>query len=228
MKRKRRVRAIPYYRVSTERQGRSGLGLEAQRSAVAAWAKTADAVVVNEPVYTETESGRMDDRPKLAEAIRHAKAIRGVVVVAKLDRLSRDVHLITGLMKSGVDFVCSDMPHADKTQLQMVAVFAELEARLISERTKAALAARKARGLPMGTPGNLTPEARAKGCIAAAEARRRLARQANEYVLSVIRPMRAEGATLAHIAAHLNEQGIPTRRGRTWHPMSVKILLDRQ
>ena len=139
---------VAYYRVSTDRQGQSGLGLDAQRAAVAKHIAAAELVAE----FTEVESGRKNDREQLAAALATAKKAKATLVIAKLDRLARNVHFISGLLESGVPFVCADMPEADRTFLQMMAVFAEWEARKISERTKSALAQVKAQGRTLGCP----------------------------------------------------------------------------
>ena len=144
---------VAYYRVSTDRQGRSGLGLEVQKKAVAQFLSAKGWMLVAES--TEVESGKRKDRPRLAEAIGAAKRIRGKLVIAKLDRLARNVHFISGLMETGVDFVAVDMPTADRFMLHVYAAMAEEEGRRISERTKAALAAAKARGVELGRNGKV-------------------------------------------------------------------------
>ena len=138
------MKRIAYYRVSTQRQGLSGLGLEAQRHALAGYDIVAQ--------YTEVESGKKSSRPELAKALAHAKEIGATLIIAKLDRLARNVHFITGLLEAGVPIECADMPEADRTFLQMAAVFAEWEGRRISQRTKDALAAAKRRGVKLGSP----------------------------------------------------------------------------
>src|SRR5688572_31106229 len=143
------MKLIGYTRVSTQKQGASGLGLEGQLSAIHAYAASASGDVVH--VYREVESGRRDDRPQLAKAIAHAKRIRGRLVIAKLDRLARDVHFISGLTKARVDFVACDNPVANKLTVHILAAVAEDEAERISQRTKAALAAAKARGVRLGS-----------------------------------------------------------------------------
>src|SRR5688500_7900011 len=137
-------RYVAYYRVSTDGQGKSGLGLEAQRKAVDDYLNGGNWTLDAE--FTEIESGRIDERPQLEAAKKLCKKIKATLVIAKLDRLSRDVHFITGLMKSGVEFVACDNPHANKMTLQMLAVFAEHERDMISKRTREALAALKAQG----------------------------------------------------------------------------------
>src|SRR5437016_1985571 len=138
------VKIIAYYRVSTKRQGQSGLGLDAQRAALEAYAKANGGKIGAE--YTEVETGKRSDRPKLREAIARTRALRGKLVIAKLDRLVRNVAFTATLMDSGIEFVCCDNPHATRLTIHILAAVAEDEARRISERTTAALAAAKRRG----------------------------------------------------------------------------------
>lgn len=214
------VSFVAYYRVSTDRQGRSGLGLDAQRDAVAR--HIGDAQLVAE--FTEVESGRKNDRLELAKALACAKKAKATLVIAKLDRLARNVHFISGLLESGVPFVCADMPEADRTFLQMMAVFAEWEARKISERTKAALVQVKARGRTLGSP---TPE------IGSAAGVKALQSKADAYALRVGPIVRdivrlAGSASLRDIAKALEDRGIQTPRGGySWHPSQVSNLLGR-
>lgn len=213
------TRFVAYYRVSTDRQGQSGLGLEAQRTAVAQHIG-ADELVAE---FTEVESGRKNDREQLALAMAAAKKAKAVLVIAKLDRLARNVHFISGLLESGVPFVCADMPEADRTFLQMSAVFAEWEARKISERTKAALQAAKARGVRLGSP------APTKGSEAGIE---RIQARADAFaarVQPIIVSIQAAGAaTLRDIAIALSARGIQTARGNTdWKPAQVARLIAR-
>lgn len=204
---------VAYYRVSTDRQGQSGLGLEAQRVAVAQHIGSAELVAE----FTEIESGRKNDREQLALALAAAKRAKATLVIAKLDRLARNVHFVSGLLESGVAFVCADMPEADRTWLQMSAVFAEWEARKISERTKAALSAAKARGVRLGCP---TPAAGSAAGNAKIQAR---AEAYAARVLPIIQSIKAQGfSTLREIAAALAERGVQTPRGNTeWRPAQV-------
>jgi DNA invertase Pin-like site-specific DNA recombinase len=142
---------VAYYRVSTQRQGHSGLGLQAQRKAVQDHLRLTGAELLAE--FTEVESGTRKARPQLAEALALCRKERATLVIAKLDRLARNVHFISGLLESRVDFLCCDMPEADRTFLQIATVFAEWEARRISERTRGALAAAKVRGTLLGANG---------------------------------------------------------------------------
>ncbi len=206
---------IAYYRVSTQRQGTSGLGLEAQRKAVVDYINGNGSKVLAE--YTEVESGKRWSRPELDKALAHCKKHRATLVIAKLDRLARNVHFISGLIESRVDFVAADMPEADRAFLQMAAVFAEWEGRKISERTKAALAAAKARGVKLG----ITGKDRAKENKAAADAVARSLRP-------VIKEIAAKGVTSVRgVAEALNIRNIPTPRGGRWHATSVARLLAR-
>ena len=206
---------VAYFRVSTQRQGTSGLGLEAQRKAVIDYINGNGSKVLAE--YTEVESGKRWSRPELGKALAHCKKHRATLVIAKLDRLARNVHFISGLIESRVDFVAADMPEADRAFLQMAAVFAEWEGRKISERTKAALAAAKARGVKLG----ITGKDRAKENKAAADAVARSLRP-------VIKEIAAKGVTSVRgVAEALNIRNIPTPQGGKWHPTSVARLLER-
>ena len=206
---------VAYFRVSTQRQGTSGLGLEAQRKAVIDYINGNGSKVLAE--YTEVESGKRWSRPELGKALAHCKKHRATLVIAKLDRLARNVHFISGLIESRVDFVAVDMPEADRAFLQMAAVFAEWEGRKISERTKAALAAAKARGVKLGVTG----KERARENRSAANAFARKLRP-------VIRGLAGEGITsVRKVTEALNERGIETPRGGRWHPTSVARLLAR-
>lgn len=211
---------VAYYRVSTDRQGQSGLGLEAQRDAVARHIGQAELVAE----YTEVESGRKNDRVQLAAALAKAKSTKSTLVIAKLDRLARNVHFITGLLESGVNFVCADMPEADRTFLQMAAVFAEWEARKISDRTKAALAAAKARGQVLGSP-----KLAEAGALGIQSIKARAAAYA-ERVGPIVRDIIAKSGakTMRDIAQVLTARCVETPRGgQVWHPSQVSNLLAR-
>ena len=202
---------VAYYRVSTQRQGQSGLGLEAQRAAVAGYNIAAE--------YTEIESGKKSQRPQLAAALAEAKRTGATLLIAKLDRLARNVHFITGLLEAGVPILCADMPEADRTFLQMAAVFAEWEGRRISERTKAALAAAKQRGTRLGSPDP------AKGGSATAGIRRDATAKVAPQAMPIITALRAAGQSLRAIASALNTADIPTAMGGKWHASSVRNLI---
>ncbi len=214
---------VAYYRVSTAAQGRSGLGLEAQQDCVSRFVTSSRGSVVAS--FTDIESGKRDDRPQLALAIATAKASGATLLVAKLDRLSRSVGFIFQLRDSGAHFICADMPEFTTLTLAIFAGLAMHERELISGRTKAALAAKKARGFTLGTPRNLDDAARAKGC----DALRRGAREhpANRHATELASLYRAQGMSLRAIAAKLGEGGHRTRRGKDWGSRGVLRLLER-
>jgi DNA invertase Pin-like site-specific DNA recombinase len=216
---------ITYIRVSTSQQGRSGLGVEAQRAALSHFAKAEGLEVAREFVEVETGKGAdaLDRRPQLRAALAAAKKHRCQVAVAKLDRLSRDVHFISGLMAHKVPFLVAELgPDVDPFVLHLFAALAEKERALISTRTHQALAAAKARGVTLGSPK--LPLAR-KSAVAAikAEADRHAAN-----VLPIIREAQKAGArTLREIADVLNARGVSTARGGAWHATSVKNTMAR-
>lgn len=227
------MKLVTYTRVSTQRQGQSGLGMEAQDTAIKGYAAAVNGEVAG--AYTEVESGKRVDRPELAKAVAHAKRVKGRLVIAKLDRLARNVAFVSAIMESGVDFVACDNPHANRLTLHILAAVAEDEARRISERTTAALAAAKARGVKLGSarPGHWKgrEEARMRGMKAARAAAQELfARQgapAYGKALPIAREMHAAGESLQAIASKLNAKGISTPRGAEWKPMQVARLLKR-
>jgi DNA invertase Pin-like site-specific DNA recombinase len=206
-------------------QGRSGLGIESQREALTRFAKEVGFDIVTEFVEVETGKGSdaLDRRPQLAAALAKARAMRCPVVVAKLDRLSRDVHFISGLMAHRVPFVVSELgPDVDPFVLHLYAALAEKERALIAGRTKAALAAAKAKGVKLGNPHI---EAARGGAVAAIKAE---ADRAANNVLPIIAEIKKSGAsTLRAIAEALNARGIPTPRGGRWHATSVRNALAR-
>jgi DNA invertase Pin-like site-specific DNA recombinase len=220
---------VAYLRVSTKRQGESGLGLEAQRTAVEAHAAAIGGRVVQ--WYVEVETGKRADRPELQRALAHAKRSKATLCVAKLDRLSRNVRFLATVMDSGCEFAAADMPAANRFMLHVMAAVAEHEAKAISERTKAALQAAKARGTLLGAarPGSraLTPAATAKGRAKAAEVRSAAAQDAYRDIVPTMNELRAGGASLHDIAARLNEQQHTTRHGRPWNAMQVSRVLNR-
>ena len=213
---------IAYLRVSTARQGASGLGLEAQHSAVQAYLATRQGNVIAE--FVEVESGKRDDRPKLAAALAACRLHRATLVMAKLDRLARNVRFIAGIMDSGVDFVACDMPHANRLTLHLMAAMAEHEAAAISERTKAALAAAKVRGTKLGNPNgaaHLRVGCHDAACLSGVARRAK----AIEYALGikqVLDAIRRQGISGAcDQARELNRQALPAPRGGTWQASQV-------
>src|SRR5229473_1884591 len=219
-------RAVAYYRVSTRQQQRSGLGIEAQRATVTRFAETENLRIIAEYVEAETGKGAdaLDRRPQLAAALAAARNAKGCVLVSKLDRLSRDVAFVAGLMAQRVPFIVAELGRdADPFMLHLYAALAEKERRLISDRTRGALAAMKAAGARLGNPRNLVQ--------AGSLGRAALVRTADEFasgLIPVIQSIRATGAlTLASMAAELNGRGIRSARGGKWHRSSVANLLDR-
>jgi DNA invertase Pin-like site-specific DNA recombinase len=214
---------VSYLRVSTARQGKSGLGIEAQRKAVEDYLNGGNWKVVKE--FVEVESGKHADRPQLAAAFQLCRLIGAKLVIAKLDRLSRDAHFLLGLEKAGVDFVAADMPQANRLTIGIMAVMAEDERRRISERTKAALAAAKRRGVKLGGDrgARLTAKQRALGTAKRVEQAR--ARAAD--LAPVVKELQANGCTsLRTIAAALDERGIPAAQGGQWSATQVMRLLE--
>jgi DNA invertase Pin-like site-specific DNA recombinase len=218
--------AVAYYRVSTKQQHRSGLGLEAQRAAVARFAESEHFRLLAE--YVEAESGKgadaLDRRPQLAAALAAARAAKCPVIVSKLDRLSRDVAFISGLMAQRVSFIVAELgPDADPFMLHLYAALAEKERRLISERTKTALGVKRAQGVKLGNPRNIRKagEIGRQALVSGAE-------QFARDILPAVNAIRSAGTTsLQGISAALNKQGIRTARGKRWHVSSVANLLAR-
>jgi DNA invertase Pin-like site-specific DNA recombinase len=215
---------VVYLRVSTAGQGKSGLGIEAQREAIARFAAAEGLTIIAQYVEVETGKGSdaLDRRPQLREALARAKKARASIVVAKLDRLSRDVAFISGLMAQKVPFIVAELgADCDPFMLHIYAAFAEKERALISERTRAALAAAKARGVRLGNPRNLA-KAGAKGTAAKVAAAEAFA--AN--LMPIIREIRSAGATsLRAIGAELTRRGIRTSRGGAWSAEAVRSVL---
>jgi DNA invertase Pin-like site-specific DNA recombinase len=216
------MKFVTYLRVSTERQGQSGLGLEAQRAAVAAHVLGRGKVVAE---FVEVESGKRADRPQLAQALAEAKRVGAVLLIAKLDRLARNVAFIANLLESGAEVTAADMPEANRFLLHVMAAVAEQEGRAISERTKAALAAAKARGVKLGwsSPERVAEQRQAAKKGAAVNNARAATFAAN--IFPVIERIRAGGGSLRQIAAELNARGIKTARGGEWYATTVRNIL---
>ncbi len=215
---------VSYLRVSTDKQGRSGLGLEAQRKAVEDFLNGGSWKLISE--FVEVESGSRNERPKLAAALALCRLHGATLVIAKLDRLSRDAHFLLGLQKAEVKFVAADMPEANEMVVGIMAVVAQAERKMISARTKAALAAAKARGAKLGRPENLRNQeaGREQG-----RARRTAIAGARVADLRpILDNVQASGAkSLRQIAAALNGRGIPSARGGAWSAVQVKRVLER-
>lgn len=215
---------VAYYRVSTKRQGASGLGLDAQRQAVQDYLNGGPWQLVGE--YTEVESGKKDDRPQLAAALAACRVHKATLVIARLDRLSRRPAFLLALQDAGVAFVALDMPEADRDWVGMAAIWAGREHRMISERTKAALAAAKARGTRLGTPANLSHAHRVAGSAASVAARRQKAAERAADLAPTIAELQNGGTrTLQSLADGLNARGIPATRGGAWRTAQVWRLL---
>jgi DNA invertase Pin-like site-specific DNA recombinase len=211
---------IAYYRVSTSKQGNSGLGLEAQKNEVMRYT---NGNILHE--FTDVASGKKSTRPELENAIAMAKSENAVLIFAKLDRLSRDVEFIFSIRNAGIEIVCCDLPDLNTLTIGIFATMAQYERELISERTKKALAVKKAQGVKLGKPENLTNEAKAKG----REANSRNAKESksNQNALIVARDHAKAGTPLSAIADSLNFLGIKTRRGGKWHKSAVHYLLKK-
>jgi DNA invertase Pin-like site-specific DNA recombinase len=204
---------VAYYRVSTDRQGRSGLGLEAQQAAVRGYLGTVAPIAE----FTEIETGRRNDRPQLKEALALCRKRKARLVIAKLDRLSRNLAFIATLMDSGVEFLAVDNPHANRLTLHILAAVAEHERHMIADRTKAALLAAKARGIRLGRNAvdRLAPAYRAE----ATERARKLA--------PLLAELKSAGLSVRQMAAELTARGILTPTGAQWHGQTVSRMLNR-
>jgi len=222
---------VSYIRVSTARQGTSRLGLEAQQTAVRLYAAAQNAEIIAE--FTEIETGKSADRPQLAAAIRQARACGATLVIAKLDRLARNVAFTSAMMDSGLEFVALDCPHASRLVLHVMCAFAEHEVRQISERTKAALAAARARGTKLGaaSPNSAFRRGARRGWKAGSErsAAVRARRLEENYgrILPTMKAMREAGQTLEQVATWLNREGYRTTRGREFGRSTVLRALAR-
>ncbi len=221
------MKIIAYHRVSTVQQGHSGLGLEAQEQTIQGFARSKDAAVIAS--YTEVESGKHNDRPELAKALRRAEVTGATLVIAKLDRLSRNAAFLYTLRDSGVDFIAVDMPEVNTLTLGVTIAMAQHEREVISERTTKALAIAKARGVKLGNPNGAAALRKAgKGNTDAIKANQAKADKLATNVLPIIREiMSSDKTSLRAVADELNRQHIRTARGGTWYASSVKNLLAR-
>jgi len=212
--------AVSYIRVSTARQGRSGLGLEAQRDAIARFADAEGLEIVAEHVEVETGKGAdaLDKRPVLKVALDEARQVKAPVIVAKLDRLSRDVAFVAGLMAQRVPFIVAELGiDADPFMLHLYAALAEKERQMISVRTKEALKAAKARGVILGRHGR----------DVLAPANRKAAMKRAQELAGIVKPKLKAGTPLRRIADELNAEGVSTPRGGNWHLASVQRVVKR-
>ena len=217
------MQCVIYYRVSTKKQGQSGLGLEAQRTIVENYIKNNP--VINE--FTEIETGKSVNRPQLNKALECCKTNNATLIVAKLDRLARNLHFVTSLQAANVDFICCDMPTANRLTIHIIAAIAENEAQLISQRTKQALAEKKKQGIKLGNPQNngLTRQSIAKGMNVRKE--NALCNERNKQAGTLILSLRNNGAKWAEIVRQLNLNGFRTRRECEFDITAVKRLYER-
>jgi DNA invertase Pin-like site-specific DNA recombinase len=219
--RQTKARYVAYYRVSTERQGRSGLGLDAQKAAVEALLKRSGGALRAE--FTEVQSGKDDDRPQLGEALKLCRLTNSTLLIAKLDRLSRNVAFLATLQQSGTKFIACDLPEANELVVHILAAVAQAERKAISERTRAALAAAKARGVRLGNP-RLRPGTGVSAAAASRARSERASERAKELLDVIENAAKLGHVTLRQVAHYLNELGIASPNGRQWHPNSVRRI----
>jgi len=218
-----RRKCVSYLRVSTTRQGESGLGIAAQRNSVVNFLNGDRWQVVGE--FVEVESGKKNDRPELRKAIAACRIHGAALVVARLDRLARNAHFLLGLKEAGIEILCVDMPSANALTIGIMAMVAQEEARLISARTKAALAMAKQRGVKLGSPRHITPQTQRAGNIASAEARRQRSARWISDVRPTVESALRECGSLRRTAASLTAKGVPARRGGAWSTTQVKRVV---
>lgn len=218
------MKYVAYYRVSTQKQGKSGLGLDAQKKMVTDFVSIHGGEIIAE--FTEVESGKRDDRPELMRAMKHAALVGGRLLVGKLDRLSRDLHFITRLQKSRVDFVVCDLPGCDSFTINIYGSLAQREREMIASRTKAGLAAAKAKGVKLGT-NNLKPELVKEASAKGVRVRKGIADDFAARVKPTIEALIAGGMSLRGVAAELSILGVKTARGGNWTATAVKNAISR-
>jgi DNA invertase Pin-like site-specific DNA recombinase len=206
-------RYVAYFRVSTAKQGRSGLGLAAQRARIEEFVGADDELIAE---YVDIESGRLDARVELWKAIGHAKRQSAKILIAKLDRFSRKVSFIAGIMEQGIGLVVAEMPHASDFQLHIFAALAQEERRLISDRTRNALAEAKKRGVRLGQNGVVLAQRNREDALSHARS-----------IEPIIRPLIEEGRSYSAMARHLNDAGIPTAKGGRFFPQTTKNVVQR-
>lgn len=206
---------IAYYRVSTAEQGQSGLGLEAQKSSVEKFVESSNGKIIEQ--FTEVESGKRNDRPELDKALKLAKKHKAVLIIAKLDRLSRNLAFIATLQDAGVKFVCVDMPEANETMIQFMAIFAQHERKMISQRTKEGLQAAKARGKVLGNPNlTLNNNKFVQESMVFAEGLR-----------TTLTGFKKQGLSQRAMVEELNKTGVKTMRSKQWHLLQLQNVLKR-
>ncbi len=221
---------VAYYRVSSKEQGAGGLGMEAQRAAIAAYAASQAAPILAH--YEEVETARrphLQNRPALVSAVAHARRSGAVLVIARLDRLARNVYVLSKLMESGVEFVACDQPHANRLTVHILAALAEQESRSTSERIRAAFAARRARGLSFAAPhARISPECQKKGTLAAMTSIMAKSREAYVDLVPLVADLRDDGLCLRQVADKLNALGHRTQRGSPWSRSTLYALMKRE
>ncbi|GAB3644139.1 recombinase family protein [Spirosoma arcticum] len=212
---------VAYFRVSTQRQGASGLGLSAQRTSVNSYIHNKGEIIAE---YTDVESGKKNNRPELLRAIACCKERGGVLLIAKLDRLTRNVAFIFTLRDSGAEFVCADMPEANTLTIGVMATMAQHEREVIGDRTRKALAEKKRAGFTLGKPENLTEVAVQKGL----EVRQYNARshENNRRAVALVKSLRGAGQSWSDVARTLNEHGFLTRRGKSFQAVQVQRIIE--
>ncbi len=225
------MKIIAYYRVSTKKQGQSGLGLEAQKQAVSEFAKQNGGKIVKE--YTEVETGKNSKRPQLLDAIAHARLAKATLVVAKIDRLSRNMAFTSALMDSGIDFIACDNPHANRLTIHILAAMAEHEAVAVSRRTKDALSAARKKGVLLGSArpdhwkGREHLRGWKKGVINSVKARSDRVLATYGFLIPTMQEQRAAGASYAEIAKVLNEMGHQTAQGSQFTAATTWRILEK-
>ncbi len=218
------MKYVIYYRVSTKKQANSGLGLEAQKTIVENYLKGSSIVIAE---FTEVETGKSSNRPQLNNALACCKENNAILIVAKLDRLARNLHFVTSLQAANIDFICCDMPTATRLTIHIIAAIAENEAQLISQRTKQALAEKKKQGIKLGNPQNngLTKENILKGCSIRKE--NAFSNEQNKKAGTLVTMMRKGGSKWSEIVLQLNQNGFKTRRNCNFDITVVKRLYAR-
>jgi DNA invertase Pin-like site-specific DNA recombinase len=218
------MRYVIYKRLSKESKNGNNLGLEAQQAAVSCFLKNQDHVIVSSYEEIETGTKKGNSRPALKQALLDCKNYKATLLIARIDRLARNVHFLSGLMESGINFIAVDNPYMTKFNAQILACVAELEAEMISKRTKAALQVLKDQGKKLGTPANLTKEASAKGLTVANGNKKLKAEQYASSIAPTLLQLKLQKFTLSKMAQYLNEKEVATASGRVgvWQANKVQ------